>query len=379
MSAGVIQNADGSVVALTEDQMKLVSEIIALRDEEENLTEAIEEGNTEIEGYTNSINEASEAYGIAVNAAGEFADSQDEVKIASSGVSEAVKALRTEYNNAKTAAMDSINSQIGLFDELVVKSDQSAADIIANWESQKAAFDNYSANLQKAVDMGLDEVLVQQLSDGSAQSMAILNEFVNSTDASVDEINAAFRKVQESKDTVTTTMAQIQTDVAGKMAAIYSEINTAWGNAAAVVKRKIGEMQTDINNLQGRSVTIQVVTQSGTTSYSGQDMSLSNPSLGGYSLRDAPVPQLASGAVIPPNAPFLAVLGDQRRGTNIEAPLSTIQEAVANVMAQQKSAPVEVNVIAEGDIGQLVRMLSFRIDKENKRKGESMAKGAVLR
>lgn len=44
------------------------------------------------------------------------------------------------------------------------------------------------------------------------------------------------------------------------------------------------------------------------------------------------VPQLAKGAVIPPNKKFLAVLGDQRHGTNIEAPLATIQEAVAMVM-----------------------------------------------
>lgn len=44
------------------------------------------------------------------------------------------------------------------------------------------------------------------------------------------------------------------------------------------------------------------------------------------------IPYLAKGAVIPPNAPFMAVLGDQKHGTNIEAPLSTIQEAVAVVM-----------------------------------------------
>lgn len=44
------------------------------------------------------------------------------------------------------------------------------------------------------------------------------------------------------------------------------------------------------------------------------------------------IPYLAKGAVIPPNAPFMAVLGDQRNGTNVEAPLSTIQEAVAIVM-----------------------------------------------
>ncbi len=44
------------------------------------------------------------------------------------------------------------------------------------------------------------------------------------------------------------------------------------------------------------------------------------------------VPKLAQGAVIPPNREFLAVLGDQKRGTNIEAPLSTIEEAVENVL-----------------------------------------------
>ena len=45
------------------------------------------------------------------------------------------------------------------------------------------------------------------------------------------------------------------------------------------------------------------------------------------------IPMLAEGAVIPPNHKFLAMLGDQPHGTNIEAPLETIQEAVASVMA----------------------------------------------
>lgn len=46
-----------------------------------------------------------------------------------------------------------------------------------------------------------------------------------------------------------------------------------------------------------------------------------------------PIPFLAQGAVIPANKPFMAVLGDQRQGTNIEAPLSTIEKAVANVLS----------------------------------------------
>lgn len=44
------------------------------------------------------------------------------------------------------------------------------------------------------------------------------------------------------------------------------------------------------------------------------------------------IPKLAQGAVLPANKPFLAMVGDQRHGTNVEAPLTTIQEAVALVM-----------------------------------------------
>jgi len=47
------------------------------------------------------------------------------------------------------------------------------------------------------------------------------------------------------------------------------------------------------------------------------------------------IPYLAQGAVLPANKPFLAVVGDQSHGTNVEAPLATIQEAVAAVMQEQ--------------------------------------------
>lgn len=49
------------------------------------------------------------------------------------------------------------------------------------------------------------------------------------------------------------------------------------------------------------------------------------------------IPLLATGAVIPPNAPFAAILGDQKRGTNIEAPLSTIEDAVENVLRRNSA------------------------------------------
>lgn len=69
------------------------------------------------------------------------------------------------------------------------------------------------------------------------------------------------------------------------------------------------------------------------------------PSIGGrkfgLSLRTVTAPQipyLAQGAVLPANRPFLAMVGDQKHGTNVEAPLATIQEAVATVMEDQTAA-----------------------------------------
>ena len=49
------------------------------------------------------------------------------------------------------------------------------------------------------------------------------------------------------------------------------------------------------------------------------------------------IPYLAKGAVIPPNAPYMAVVGDQKHGTNIEAPLETIKQAVAEVLGSMNA------------------------------------------
>lgn len=59
------------------------------------------------------------------------------------------------------------------------------------------------------------------------------------------------------------------------------------------------------------------------------------------------VPMLANGAVIPPNRQFLAMLGDQKHGTNIEAPLDTIVEAVEKANAG-RNVSTTVNVQISG-------------------------------
>nr|DAH76940.1 MAG TPA: minor tail protein [Caudoviricetes sp.] len=65
------------------------------------------------------------------------------------------------------------------------------------------------------------------------------------------------------------------------------------------------------------------------------------------------IPRLATGAVIPPNREFLAVLGDQKSGTNIETPLSTMVQAfkqALNETGYSGGRVIENVVLLDGEV-----------------------------
>lgn len=108
---------------------------------------------------------------------------------------------------------------------------------------------------------------------------------------------------------------------------LLSGLKGAW---KAVTDWAKGAMDWIGNIFGGASNSVSSVSSRGPNSNSRTSrMSVqSMPEISTYS-----VPALARGAVIPPNREFLAVLGDQRHGTNIEAPVSEIEGAVARGMA----------------------------------------------
>lgn len=65
------------------------------------------------------------------------------------------------------------------------------------------------------------------------------------------------------------------------------------------------------------------------------------------------IPLLATGAVIPPNQQFMAVLGDQKHGRNLEAPESLIRQIMREEMAglnTEGSITVETPVYLDGEV-----------------------------
>ena len=357
-SAGAMTDANGEVITLTENEQALYAALFALNTEMGNTQTAIGSAKAAMADNQGAVDDLASAYKKAAGEAGKVWESQKKLSSVANETQEALAKLSEEYAAAQEAAKASLDSQIGMFDELKVSSDKSAADIIKNWESQRAAFENYKTNLQKAVEMGLDQALVQQLSDGSTQSMAILNEFVNSTDVSIDDINEAFRKTEEAKKITASAMADVQTEMGSRLAEIEGIVSKGWGKMNSIVRAQILEMQGSIDSLKGKTVYVNVK-QRGSTSTLGGGFVANTPVP--FSVTNS-VPYLASGAVIPPNAPFMAVLGDQRHGTNIEAPLSTIQQAVALAMEDQiasNTAGHEATVAVLREILQTVMGISL--------------------
>ena len=82
------------------------------------------------------------------------------------------------------------------------------------------------------------------------------------------------------------------------------------------------------------------------------------------------LPRLAQGAVIPPNREFLAVLGDQKQGYNIETPLQTMIDAFNIALSQNGGAGSgNTEVILEIDGREFGRAVVEQGNRENRRIG----------
>lgn len=86
------------------------------------------------------------------------------------------------------------------------------------------------------------------------------------------------------------------------------------------------------------------------------------------------LPRLASGAVIPPNREFMAVLGDQKSGTNIETPLATMVQAFKQAMNETGGAGGrQMTVILQLDRRELGRAIYQLNNEETQRVGVRLA------
>ena len=87
------------------------------------------------------------------------------------------------------------------------------------------------------------------------------------------------------------------------------------------------------------------------------------PEIPKASLGRVSIPRLAQGAVIPPNREFLAVLGDQKAGRNLEAPESLIRQ----IVREESGNASNITIKATGNMAQLIRLLKLELSQEDER------------
>lgn len=124
------------------------------------------------------------------------------------------------------------------------------------------------------------------------------------------------------------------------------------------INKAIGFVNRFISFLNGLNINIPAFEFAGKEVWGGTTLSLFNvPS----------IPALAQGAVIPANAPFLAMLGDQRSGTNIEAPLDTIVQAFRMALSEQGTRQQEAVMVVDNTV--FARLVYDLNNQEGKRIG----------
>ena len=148
---------------------------------------------------------------------------------------------------------------------------------------------------------------------------------------------------EELKKIFVSKLQSIKTKWDEKWESFSDKVKDVWGNITDTVSSAIEKIKGWIGDIIDKF--------NDAKSKFGSGLSFGKNSSAGINIpkvKSASIPMLANGTVIPPNAPFMAILGDQRRGTNIEAPLDTIKQAVKEVVGNSKGGVLHAHLYLDG-------------------------------
>lgn len=175
------------------------------------LVNAAAEAVKAMEDYATGVHEASEK---AVNSVvhGLDAINYSTYKTTSTNIEN----VRKQLNGLKEGTDEWKEKHSGLEKELEKYNNQliTTDSIYKNLQSQADFLGDYLKNLRQAREMGLDENLLAELSDGSVESAQYLDAIVNSqTGTTVEQINEKYREITEAKAQLAEELANQQLSV----------------------------------------------------------------------------------------------------------------------------------------------------------------------
>jgi len=217
-----IQNLVNGVYDGTMTYEQLREALTAAYADYENGGEIVEETMRQVEAGVNAAKAAAEG-------AGSGAQSEaDQAVAAVSSVITRVEELKKAYEEAKEAALKTLSGRFGLFDDTGDPAQSKTTDEMGtNLQKQQKYWSDYNTALEGVLKNNVSKEIAAQLTDGSAESLATLQALATATPEEVQKINDEFKKVEESKETLAGTIADMETNFTEGMAALEEELNSA--------------------------------------------------------------------------------------------------------------------------------------------------------
>jgi len=174
----------------------------------------------EYEVLKESTDEAKEATKEIADTTVEY---KDVIYSTTAEVVASVEGIKGAYQEAKAEAMDSLKSQVSLFEELSVESDLSASKMADNLASQTETYETYTADLITAQELmkndttGNMSAIVQSIMDMGIDGAGYLNEFVAASEGSGVEFAAIMENYGDMEEA-----REKQTEIMGDITAGYT-------------------------------------------------------------------------------------------------------------------------------------------------------------
>lgn len=190
--------------------------------------EAVAAAEAEIESAQEAVEQLTGATEEQAAAEAEAAAQTQELQAVIGDTAEQVMALAEAYNEAYTAALDSISGQYALWDEAAAVVETSAGSINSALESQITYWDNYNQNLEslreRTADIeGLSDVIAS-FADGSEDSVNAIAGMASASDEDLAAMVANWQELQQAQADASQSIADLKTDFSSQMDELQSDL-----------------------------------------------------------------------------------------------------------------------------------------------------------
>lgn len=299
-------------------------------------------------------------------------------------------ALGAEFPAATTAVTTAVDTNIVGAQEKISSSMETAktdvenatssmaSDTKTNTESVKRDTDDSFKEVTKTSksewkeSYGAVKDALEDMQRDTLEAMKNIMGYIQSYwESVVIDTNLTWETMSRKVDTELSNMAG-SADIYGKQMA--DNLVRAIGGAETSIIRSLNNIISRVNGMVGNINNSIAGIESGFTFSYNVQLPNGGRRFGNYHLtlpRVNTVPYLASGAVIPPRSEFLAVLGDQKKGNNLEAPESLLRQIVREESGKGQGDGNTYNVTVNASGRKLLDIIISEAEMRRNRNGKN--------